>query len=133
MDHGSDLYCKEAKRQAARVDPRSGEGSMTVSLKCYGQVRMLLKPIEFRRTDNQVVYRFVPDGERNGKSQWRRIDLDLWCVYLDAIGWVVVDASDTQLSWPVDRALAFNEAPPTGLWVSQKGDRSYTYELVYVS
>jgi hypothetical protein len=86
---------------------------------------------EFRRTTDATVYRFHRDGRHNDRSKWRREDKDLWCLF-DGAGWSVTDGLGARLGWPRDDADSSDD-PPSGIWISRKDDKSYEYELVYLT
>lgn len=90
------------------------------------------KAIEFQRDIDGLTYSFKPDGERNGKPKWRRIDLDLELHWSDDWGWIVTDEAENllSLSWDKGRDQQGN-TPPDGVWVSRKGSKSYVYSLRY--
>jgi len=88
-----------------------------------------MKSFEFRRTTDPTVYHFHPDGQYNDRPKWKRQDKDLWCLF-DGAGWVVTDDLGTRLGWPRDETSSLAANPPTGIWTSKKGDKSYEYELV---
>ena len=89
--------------------------------------------VEFRRNIDDLTYRFSPCEPRNGFFAWKREDLDLWLVWADGYGWVVVNADDEILSIPWAVAVhTQSDEPPPGIWVSRKAEKSYVYELVYV-
>ncbi|MFT3965320.1 MAG: hypothetical protein QM690_05510 [Sphingobium sp.] len=89
--------------------------------------------IEFHRHAGDLTYRFERTGERNGRTSWRRTDLDLDLYWSDGSGWTVRDAAGTLLSRPWDiEKEAQGPLPPTGVWVSRKGPKSYVYDLLQV-
>jgi hypothetical protein len=91
------------------------------------------KGFEFRRRTDGVVYRYHPCEPLQGELAWKREDKELWVTKLGAHGWVGVNAELEILSVPWRIPLAQQGAiPPSGIWVSRKGDKSYVYELVYL-
>jgi hypothetical protein len=85
-----------------------------------------LRPFEFRRLSDGLVYRFEPVS--SDPPRWKRTDLDVRCLKDPASGWSVEDAEGSRTGWPQtgDRMA---ELPPEGLWGSQKGEKGYDYEL----
>lgn len=87
--------------------------------------------IEFRRTSENVVYRFSPDGQYNGRPAWRREDKNITIVFIDHIGWCVLDEDLNQVGWPfADIQNVRAELPPEGKWISWKKGESYVYDLI---
>jgi hypothetical protein len=86
---------------------------------------------EFRRRIDDVCYRFEPVAPRGGYPAWKRVDFDLWLMWISGSGWCVVDAHGVANSRPrnVELADQRNE-PPEGEWLSKKRDKSYVYDLV---
>jgi hypothetical protein len=91
------------------------------------------RDIEFHRQGDGLTYRCRPCEPRSGLPTWKREDLDIWIMWLDAHGWIAVDAAGEILGIPWAVPLhAQGSAPPTGVWVSRKGGKAYVYDFVYV-
>ena len=89
--------------------------------------------LEFRRRIDGLTYRYYPCKSVSHFASWKREDAELWLVRHDALGWVVVDADGEVLSAPWTVPLSqHGSAPPPGIWVSCKADKSYVYDLVYL-
>ena len=81
-----------------------------------------------RRTDG-LVYDFDRETESCiGHPSYRRSDPDLILRRLPEFGWCVVDPAGRVSSRPFDDP-GVGTLPPTGTWVSRKGDRCYVYDL----
>ncbi len=90
---------------------------------------------ELRRQVDGLVYRFHRDTTTDGTPGYRREDRDLWILWTKDRGWVSLMPETGALSglpWEVTREEQNQEAPPEGIWVSRKGEKSYVYDLVYV-
>jgi hypothetical protein len=89
--------------------------------------------LEFRRRVDGLTYRYLPCNSANHFASWKRDDLDLWLVRNDALGWVGVNAEGEVFCIPWAVPLSkHGSAPPPGVWVSCKADKSYVYDLVYL-
>jgi hypothetical protein len=88
--------------------------------------------LELRRRSDEVIYRF----ERcviDAQVTWRRSDRDLYLTWRPGFGWGAWDGNVLQgRPWDVPEALQTQDIPPEGLWVSQKGAKSYSYDLVHL-
>jgi len=91
---------------------------------------------ESRRHVDGLVYRFAKATRQDGSTGYKRSDADLWIVRDSEFGWVALDelAEEsphrvTGRPWNVPAARQ-DEAPPEGVWVNCKHDRSYVYSLV---
>jgi hypothetical protein len=86
---------------------------------------------EFRRRIDEVIYRFEPVAPREGHPAWKRVEFDLWLMWIPARGWCVVDAHGVVNSrpWNVELEDQATE-PPEGEWLSINGNKSYVYDLV---
>jgi hypothetical protein len=88
---------------------------------------------EFRRRIDGVVYLYHRCKDLPSGASWKRVDKELWVTWVDSFGWVGIDQDGniTGRPWsvPMDEQGNF---PPSGEWVSKKGDKSYVYDLVYV-
>lgn len=80
-----------------------------------------------RRADG-VSYEFYRDGEFDGFPSYRRADIDVCCRRLLDFGWVVCTDSGQVLGRPFADA-GRGDLPPSGMWVSGRGDRAYVYDL----
>jgi hypothetical protein len=90
-----------------------------------------MNKLEFRRTTDGTVYKFNLDGEYNGRSKYSREDKNIMVVFIDHLGWCVLDEEENQVSWPfIDIQNIDAKLPPEGKWISWKKGKSYVYELV---
>ena len=90
-----------------------------------------MKKLEFRRATDDTVYKFNLDGEYNGKPKWMREDKNIMVVFIDHVGWCVLDEDVNQVSWPFAEHQDLKaELPPQCQWISWKKGKSYVYELV---
>lgn len=90
-----------------------------------------MKKLEFRRAKDDTVYKFNIDGEYNGRPKWQRVDKNIKVVFIDKVGWCVVDEETNQVSWPSPEINDMKASlPPEGRWVSKKNGKSYEYDLV---
>jgi hypothetical protein len=89
--------------------------------------------IEFRRRGDLLTYRYYPCKSENHFPSWKREDADVWLVRHEALGWVGVSAEGEVLCipWAVPTNTQ-GQAPPSGVWVSRKAEKSHVYDLVYV-
>ena len=89
--------------------------------------------IEFRRRGELLMYRYYPCKSQNRFSSWKREDADVWLVRHESLGWVGVSDQGEVLCmpWAVPPGTQ-RQAPPSGVWVSRKAEKSYVYDLVYV-
>lgn len=87
---------------------------------------------ELRRRLDDLVYVFE---RKPGQFVYARRDRpDLQIVYREGFGWGAWSVDGYELQGrPWDVALDFQSPayPPEGVWVSQKGDKSYVYDLVF--
>ena len=93
---------------------------------------LLRQSFDFRRRIDGLTYHFHSCGPQNGKPAWKRVDYAVWLIWLDEIGWCSVDA-ERQINgvpWGIP-ASQQGDVPPSGEWVSKKGDKSYVYDLVF--
>lgn len=81
--------------------------------------------LRFVRRGDGMVYEFL---RAPGGVGYQRVDASLLCHRLPDFGWCIVDSTGQVLSRPFDDA-GRGERPPTGTWVSRKGDQSYVYDL----
>lgn len=86
----------------------------------------------FRRRVDGLVYQFNPSPPVNGRSAWKREDLDLWVTQNSRLDWVCIDEKGFVLAIPWQFELKQSSLPPSGEWISKKGDRSYAYDLVFI-
>jgi hypothetical protein len=88
--------------------------------------------IEFRRRGDLLTYLYYPCKSANSFPSWKRKDADIWLVRHEALGWVGVGAEGEVLCipWAVPPGTQ-GRAPPPGVWVSRKEEKSYVYDLVY--
>jgi len=89
---------------------------------------------ELRRQADGLVYRFHRQIGADGMVAYKREDQDLWIVRSQSWGWVSVMPGDGAIAgrpWEVAPEEQ-GDAPPEGIWVSRKGEKSYVYDLVYV-
>ncbi|MFZ2100443.1 MAG: hypothetical protein WAU86_07750 [Oricola sp.] len=93
-----------------------------------------VETFELRRQVDGLVYRFHRQIGADGAPGYKREDLDVWIVRSARWGWISVLPGDNSVAGrPWEVALeAQGDAPPEGIWVSRKGEKSYVYELVYV-
>jgi hypothetical protein len=81
-----------------------------------------------RRLDG-LTYRFDRELEQwNGQASYRRVDPPLWIRWTGLAGWAVVDAEGVANGWPMSGAME-PATPPVTSWRSEKGDKSYLYDL----
>lgn len=93
-----------------------------------------MKKLEFRRTTDDVVYKFDLDGQYNDKPKYQREDKNIMVVFIDHVGWCVLDEDVNQVSWPFAEIQDLNaEFPPQGKWISWKKGKSYVYDLVLLN
>jgi hypothetical protein len=88
---------------------------------------------ELRRKSDDLVYRFERKVDAQGRAGYQRSDRDLWIVRSVEWGWISTDPETgviTGRSWETHPSQQ-DDHPPTGIWVSRKGDKSYVYDLVY--
>jgi hypothetical protein len=88
---------------------------------------------EFRRRIDLRTYRFYPCEPINGQPTWKREDADLWVTKIEGLGWVCIDKEGNICGTP--QYTDFNEmekSPSPSVWISKKGDKSYTYDLIYI-
>lgn len=89
---------------------------------------------ELRRALDGLVYRFDLARDSRGRPGYRRADSDLWIRRHPRLGWIAGSPEADEVfgrPWdvpPEDQG----EAPPEGIWVSRKGDKSYVYALVWL-
>lgn len=87
---------------------------------------------ELRRRVDDVVYIFAraPDT-----AVYRRQDRPELCIELrEGFGWGAWSVDGTQLQgrpWDAPYETQSDDHPPEGLWVSQKAEKSYAYDLVF--
>ena len=93
-----------------------------------------IRCFELRRRLDGLVYRFHRDTGPDGQPAYRREDADLWIVRSDAWGWIAVLPEDGAIAGRPWETLPHEQgdAPPEGVWVSRKGDKSYVYDLVHL-
>lgn len=91
-----------------------------------------MKKLTLTRLQDGLTYHFTAEGTHNGKTAYRREDApDLWLEWHPDWGWCTFLPDGTTLSglvWGIPRDLQ-GDAPPEGIWVSRKEDRSYVYTL----
>ena len=93
-----------------------------------------VETFELRRQIDGLVYRFHRRPGPDGSSAYRREDRDLWIVKSARWGWIALLPEDGSISgrpWEVAPEEQ-GDAPPAGIWVSRKREKSYVYDLVYV-
>lgn len=79
-----------------------------------------------------TVYLFHPCEDLQSGKSWKRVDKDIWVTRLDGFGWVSIDSEGNINSRPWSIAITEQgDVPPSGEWVSKKGDKSYVYDVVY--
>jgi hypothetical protein len=88
--------------------------------------------LEFRRKMDGVVYLFHRCEDLPSGTSWKRVDEDVWVTRLPGFGWVTIDGDGTINGRPWSVATDQGDVPPSGEWVSKKGDKSYVYNVVYV-
>ncbi|MBO6558231.1 MAG: hypothetical protein JJ957_17110 [Pseudomonadales bacterium] len=90
--------------------------------------------IEFERQSDGLIYRYSED-EVEGYSRFKREDADVWIIRHANHGWIVTDGSfEVVLGAPWASVISEqSDHPPEGEWVSKKGDKSYVYELRWIS
>jgi hypothetical protein len=105
---------------------------LTVSLGAQLPTPVTQCILEFRRRLDGLTYRYHPCESANHFASWKREDLDLWLVRDDALGWVGVNAEGEVfcIPWAVPVSKQ-GSAPPPGVWVSCKAEKSYVYDLVF--
>ncbi len=87
-----------------------------------------MQKLRFVRCGDGLTYEFVRAGAAYGYPAYRRGGSDIWCRRLPDYGWAVSAESGVVLSRPFDDA-GRGAQPPTGVWVSRKGEKSYIYHL----
>ncbi len=93
-----------------------------------------VETFELRRRIDGLVYRFHRQIGPDGTRAYKREDRDLWIVRSARWGWISVLPDDGSISgrpWEV-ASEDQGDAPPEGIWVSRKGEKSYVYDLVHV-
>ena len=89
--------------------------------------------LELRRLSDDLVYRFHHSTQQENHI-FLREDRDVYLSWREDFGWGVWDGDTLQgRPWDIPLDLQNHEAPPEGLWVSQKGIKSYCYKLVHLS
>ncbi|MEK7648195.1 MAG: hypothetical protein AAB384_04155 [Patescibacteria group bacterium] len=93
-----------------------------------------MNTLQFHRDNDEVVYTFHLDGTYNDRPRWRREDKNIVVVYIDHIGWCVLDEEENQVSWPFPETRDTDATmPPLGKWLSWKKGKSYVYTLSKVN
>ena len=90
---------------------------------------------ELHRLSDDLVYRFDRASDAQGRSGFRRRDLDLWILWREGLGWIAGSFDDAAVlgrPWDVPPQAQSAEAPPEGIWVSRKAAKSYVYQLVHL-
>ena len=92
----------------------------------------VVRQFELRRLSDPLVYVFERDGQAGQPPAFRRQDGDFWITWRDDFGWGAWNG-DVLTGRPRDthKEAQSHSAPPEGKWVSQKGTKSYTYDLVH--
>lgn len=89
--------------------------------------------LQLSQEESNVIYIFTPDGEYNSKTKWKRLDKDVIIVFIDHIGWCVLDEDVSQVGWPFNEIQNLKATnPPEGKWLSWKKGKSYIYNLTIV-
>lgn len=89
---------------------------------------------ELHRHADGLVYCFQRQKDQSGVVGFKRTDGDYWITRHPQLGWIATTPGHDEVfgrPWdvaPTDQG----EAPPTGIWVSRKGSKSYVYDLVHV-
>lgn len=92
-----------------------------------------IKSMEFRRQSDATSYRFVPSAPVANRPAWQRTDGVVRLLYPDDHGWVTVNEQMeiNGIPWAVPPSQQ-GALPPTGPWISRKGDKSCVYEILFV-
>ena len=92
----------------------------------------MTEALELRRLTDKIVYRFQRVFDPSGVS-YKREDKDLYLTWREGFGWGAWDGETLHgRPWNVQLSQQSVENPPEGLWVSQKGTKSYSYKLVHI-
>ena len=84
--------------------------------------------LQLKRLSDDLVYRFHREGAR-----FRRADRALYLEWREGFGWGAWDGDELQgRPWDAPLSTQSPNAPPEGIWVSQKGVKSYTYSLIHL-
>lgn len=90
-----------------------------------------MKQFKFKKNLGETAYVFSLDGEYNGRSKWKRKDKNVVVVFIDHIGWCILDENLNQVGWPFAEIRDMkSKTPPEGKWISWKEGKSYTYDLI---
>jgi len=93
----------------------------------------MTKVLELRRLSDDLVYRFHYVTQNEGHS-YQREDQAVFLSWCQDFGWGAWDGDVLHgRPWDVPYSQQTKDAPPEGLWVSQKGVKSYCYNLVHVN
>ena len=92
------------------------------------------KKFELRRQSDELIYTFIWTIREDNTAGYRRQDGDYWITKKSEWGWVAWDEASQSCTGRPWNVLPQDQGdhPPEGLWVSQKGSKSYVYNLVYV-
>lgn len=82
-----------------------------------------------------MIYRYSTEDTVEGYSRFKREDSDVWIIRHSRYGWIVTDESfEVVLGIPWASSISEqSDVPPEGEWVSKKGDKSYVYELRWIT
>lgn len=89
--------------------------------------------LRFTRRLDGLSYDFVLEKDASfGHPSYRRVDFPVFLRRLPEFGWCIVDSDGHVSARPLDDP-GVGDSPPSGTWVSGKGDRAYVYDLAAVA
>lgn len=93
----------------------------------------MIEALELRRLSDDLVYRFHYVAGQDSHF-YRREDLNVCLSWRGDFGWGAWEGEILRgRPWDVPLPRQKHDAPPEGLWVSQKGTKSYSYKLVHLN
>lgn len=93
----------------------------------------MVMALELRRLSDDLVYRFKCVRQEKDRA-FIREDKNVYLSWRDDFGWGAWEGSTLHgRPWDVPLSQQIKDAPPEGLWVSQKGVKSYCYNLVHMN
>lgn len=89
---------------------------------------------ELRRRADELVYQFRHLSGPDGEVAYKRENAGVWFRWRHGFGWGAWDEATGDLTgrpWDIPLAQQSPDFTPAGLWVSQKGNKSCAYDLVW--